>query len=219
MKNFSKDVLFTLAMKMSYKDILNLCKSNREINTKLCNNEYLWIAKLENEFPGATELMNNNNFNSLIPRYKYKLLSNLTNLKKKLKLNEDIYQLFNSEELDLYKKGIQEIPKEIGNLINLKVLALPDNQIREIPVEIANLINLEVVYLGGNQIELIPKEIGYLKKLRYLAMEKNNIKEIPEEIGNLENLTYLNLTNNEIETVPNYLPKKIRDITMIASLY
>ena len=50
------------------------------------------------------------------------------------------------EKLDLEKKGLTELPEEIGKLKNLTELYLAFNQISKIPNAIANLTNLTGLY-------------------------------------------------------------------------
>lgn len=44
-----KDILRKIALEMDYKDVINLCKTNKKINDKLCKDEYFWKMKYEKD--------------------------------------------------------------------------------------------------------------------------------------------------------------------------
>jgi hypothetical protein len=45
----SKDILSVITADLNYSQILNLCKTNKEINRKICENDNFWLAKLINK--------------------------------------------------------------------------------------------------------------------------------------------------------------------------
>ncbi|GAG01679.1 unnamed protein product, partial [marine sediment metagenome] len=167
-------------------DILRLCATNKRINSLVGERDDIWYAKLKIDFT------NDPNYQMLKPNPKdnYRLLYELTILKRKLNLENDIYELYKLRHLNLERNEIKELSKEIGNLTNLQQLYLSYNKIKKLPKEIGNLINLESLGLSNNQIKEIPKEIGNLSELRklYLYNNNNQIKEIPKEIIDLPNL-------------------------------
>lgn len=197
-----KDVLFTLVKDMSYGNIINLCRVSKVLNEKICSNESIWLYKLKNEYPELSEFEKNKDFNELAPRYKYKLLNNLTILNEKLDLDFNLFELFNLERLWFNRKGIEEIPNEIGNLVNLQILYSHTNQIQNIPPAIGNLRNLTELDLNHNQIKVISEKIGNLVNLKTLSLSYNKIKSLPSEIGNLTNLEELDLYKNQIKKLP-----------------
>jgi hypothetical protein len=209
MENLPKDILFQLSLELDLPNLLNLCKTNRLLNEKVCNNENIWLSKLNKDFPLHNNLNIQINFKN-----KYKLLYDLHKLRNKLKFKRSVYELFNSEKLDLSRKDIQELPKEIEILQNLETLNLDYNQIKEIPEEIGKLTNLKYLSLRGNGPLLIPREIGKLTNLFYLNLSMNTIKELPEEIGDLHNLEILDLSHNYIVK----LPKQIGNLYKLKSL-
>ena len=106
------------------------------------------------------------------------------------------------EKLDLEKKGLTELPEEIGKLKNLTELYLAFNQISKIPNAIANLTNLTGLYLDHNQISEIPSAITELTNLTELYLNNNQISKIPNSISELKKLKIINLSNNQISEIP-----------------
>ena len=51
MDTSSKDVLFTIAMKLDLPDLLRWCESNSKIHRDVCNNENVWRSKLLIDYP------------------------------------------------------------------------------------------------------------------------------------------------------------------------
>jgi len=153
-----KDMLFKLVLELDYPDLISFC-NNPRVNQLVCKQNDIWLAKLQEDF--------GDDYQMLKPNFQdnYELLYKLTELKRKLKLKEDIYTRYQSKYLNLAYNRIKEIPKEIGQLINLQNLYSDGNQIKEIPKEIGQLTNLETLDLRNNQIKEIPKQIGQLTSL------------------------------------------------------
>ena len=183
MEELPRDVLFTIALQLDFPDLLLFCKSIPRVNELICSKDYIWIAKLNNEFPNWKD------FNINKPYIKiYETISGLKILREKLGLNEKLIDMYNQTGLSLDIQNRTEIPKEIQYMENLESLDMNNNHIREIPKEIGKLVNLKGLYLDSNDIEIIPKEIGNLVKLEEFNLSDNNIIEIPVEIRNLINL-------------------------------
>jgi internalin A len=124
-------------------------------------------------------------------------------------------QLTQSSRLNLFRKGLQFLPKEIWKMPHITHLNLGENQLSELPDEIGNLTNLTTLFLDNNKLTKIPEAIGNLKKLRYLYLYENNLSEIPEVIGYLKNLLHLYLNNNQLTK----LPKTIVNLTRLTNLH
>jgi len=210
MEHLDQVALFHIATMLDLDNLLSLCSSNSRFNRLICQQNHIWIYKLENEFPDWKQ-----HFNGKPVRKVYSLLVKLSKLKKWMEYSKSIYQLFQQTKLDLSNKGIKTLPPEIGSLSNLQGLSLYNNRIETLPPEIGLLSNLSTLSLSKNQIKTLPPEIGLLRNLSGLSLNKNKIKTIPPEIGSLSKLQYLYLNNNQIET----LPPEIGLLTNLQTLY
>ena len=124
----------------------------------------------------------------------------------KYDLDEDIfprdrYKLQDLLELDISDKGINELPKEIGNLTNLRVLIVDNNNIKEFPNELYQLKNLGILSFLKNEISYISEEIINLQELLMFAACHNNIELLPNNFFRLKNLTILCLHGNKLTTL------------------
>lgn len=135
-------------------------------------------------------------------------------------LPQEISQLPNLKNFEMYETEISILPKEIWNLTKLKNLALKSkklnslsneigllknleklklsNGLSELPQSFINLSNLKFLTLGENKFKSFPKDLFKMTNLTYLDMNRNHLEEIPDEIGKLTNLIELSLMNNNI---------------------
>lgn len=129
-------------------------------------------------------------------------------LQEALKNPDEVYKL------NLSKKGLKEIPTDIGKLTKLQVLNIRKNKIKSLPEEIGNLKNLQEIDMASNHITLIPSSIGNLTNLIIFRAGKNNISQLPPEFGKLEKLELLDLWDNEISE----FPKEISSLTKLKTV-
>ncbi len=229
MERLNKDEISSIGLSLDVKSLLNFSLTNKHINRII---EKIWICKLNKEFEDFPTL----NIDAT-HKYIYEILYSLTNLKNRLKLHENVYQLYKLEhfnfhddmvtmskeicymknltDLDLSSNRFTEISKEICKLINLKVLYLYYNRLEEIPQELFSLINLQELNLNNNNISVIPEEIGNLSKLETLSLSCNYIESIPAELGNLFNLEKLYLSGNNFSS----LPEQLSNLTKLKELH
>lgn len=55
----NRDELFLIAMDLNISSLINLCKSSKKINEKICNNNGFWRNKLYKDYPNALMIPNN----------------------------------------------------------------------------------------------------------------------------------------------------------------
>lgn len=212
MNESSKDVLFTIAMKLDLPDLLRWCTSSSKINKEVCNNDNVWRSKLLIDYPDF-ESFNLNRFFSLKETYVF--LYQLSLIKKLLRTKESLHDIFLKSEIDLSAKKLKKIPAldlpnvqflfldnnyltkiPKFNLPNLRTLDLSANELEEI--SISNLPNLESLNLFHNRLTRV--EIFDLPMLRDLQLSDNHLKNIPAfDLPKLENL---NLSSNELTKLP-----------------
>jgi Leucine-rich repeat (LRR) protein len=208
MENTSRDILFQIGIELDLPELLRLCQSNNQINSKLCQQDAIWNYRLKKDFGEYLDFQARAEYPIFQEIYKrnkreyYIFLYQLNKIKTTWKLQYNLYQLYYFPALVLDHKSIKFIPKEIGQLHNLEILNLSNNQIESIPKEIGQLHNLQNLLLAFNNIKSIPKEIGELHNLQFLSLYNNQIESIPKEIGQLHNLKILYLNNNQIESIP-----------------
>jgi internalin A len=118
-------------------------------------------------------------------------------------------------ELDLSKKGLTELPPEIGQLTNLAELNLSRNRLTTLPPEIGQLTSLTRLYLRSNRLTTLLPEIGKLTNLATLDLRSNHLTSLPSEIGHLSNLQSLDLMSNQLIS----LPSEIGQLTSLTMLH
>ena len=52
MDKINKDEFFELALKLNLKDLSSLCRVSKRLNQMICQNDSIWLAKLERDYPG-----------------------------------------------------------------------------------------------------------------------------------------------------------------------
>ena len=137
------------------------------------------------------------------------------NINEALKNPEKVYKL------DLHKKKLKEIPKEVFTFTNLQELNISKNKLTKIPKDIKLLTKLEVFNVSSNDIDSVPAEIGKLINIKSLILNQNIITKLPPEIGNLVKMTFLDLWGNEIQYFPSEITKlqntlKVLDLRVIS---
>jgi Leucine-rich repeat (LRR) protein len=67
--------------------------------------------------------------------------------------------------LNLWKKHLGCVPREVWENTELETLVLADNDLEEISPEIGRLRRLRMLDLGHNRLQSQPEEIGDLERL------------------------------------------------------
>jgi len=195
MESLSGDVLYSIAVYLDYPDLINFCLSSSNIYRSLHRKNPIWLYKLETTYP----IWKSYNIDKPLHNI-YKLIYELDILKSKLNLNYSLFELYNLTELNLYNKGLTEIPREIGNLSNLEYLYLYDNNLDKLPTTIGKLNNLRGLWLSNNQLTDI-SSIANLYNIQTLWLNKNLLNDV-SVITHLSNLQKLHLTNNQLTEIP-----------------
>ena len=199
MESASKDVLFTIAINLELPSLLRWCESNSRINKHVCQNDHLWRSKLLKDYPDYQKFQLNRSL-----RETYVFMYQLSYIKKLLKINESLYDIFLKKELNLSNKGLKKVPA--FDLPNLQELNLNDNQLTKVPT--FDLPNLQQLYLSYNQLTEVP--VFILPNLRELTLDNNRLTEIPA--FDLPDLEYLYLFNNKLtEMTKKQLQEKYGD--------
>ncbi|XP_052656047.1 leucine-rich repeat-containing protein 27 [Harpia harpyja] len=114
-----------------------------------------------------------------------------------------------SSTLDVSRKNIKHLTKEINRLPSIKYFHLEGNVISTIPEDLfQKLPHLVWLDLRYNKIKALPPGIGYHRQLKTLLLEGNPIKQLPAELGDLTSLTALNLRHCPLEFPPKDIIQK-----------
>ncbi|XP_029887174.1 leucine-rich repeat-containing protein 27 isoform X4 [Aquila chrysaetos chrysaetos] len=114
-----------------------------------------------------------------------------------------------SSTLDVSRKNIKHLTKEIYRLPSIKYFHLEGNVISAVPEDLfQKLPHLVWLDLRYNKIKALPPGIGYHRQLKTLLLEGNPIKQLPAELGDLTSLTALNLRHCPLEFPPKDIIQK-----------
>jgi Leucine-rich repeat (LRR) protein len=199
MDNASKDVLFTIAQNLDLLDLLRWCSTNSKIYRCVCNNDNVWRSKLLIDYNDYEKF---NLKKSLKETYIF--LYQLTYIKKLLKTNESIYDIFLKKKIILSDKELKKVPE--FDLPNLEILDLSGNRLKTVPM--FNLPMLKDLKLFDNQLTELPN--FQLPNLESLNLHNNRLRTIPS--FNLPKLKYLSLYNNLLTKIPELIIPKLREI-------
>lgn len=149
--------------------------------------------------------ISNSRFN-LIPECinNLKSLQNLRldNIRRMIKLPENISKIQSLRILTLVDLQITQLPDNIGLLNNLTELRVINcKNINDLPVSLYKLQKLEILRITDTKITSISENINKLQSLETLDLGHNKIRSIPREIGQLH-LRSFSVNNNLIYRLP-----------------
>ncbi|MBO4645512.1 MAG: leucine-rich repeat domain-containing protein [Bacteroidales bacterium] len=143
-------------------------------------------------------------------------------LKLKIKsdsLPEEIFQLYNLQELTAARCKLNVLNQRIGTLSNLTYLNLSGNHLVRLPASIGQLTHLRTLIISRNLIEELPETISHLHQLTYIDAWENPLYTLPESISELENtlktidLRQIDLRDWELEKMEQLLPNTKIEVT------
>ena len=122
--------------------------------------------------------------------------------------------------VDLWKRGLSELPPDVCDHVELETLLIADNRLTALPDCLSRLTNLRTLDAGHNQIADVPPlppitdflylhdnrirtmSFRKLERLRYLNIGDNPLDALPGEIAILESLEELRVENNALAALP-----------------
>jgi len=127
-------------------------------------------------------------------------------------LPRDLVELSALRVLMLHKNRLNDLPPWLAEMESLKVLLLDQNRFDTFPEVLLRMERLETLSLGDNFIEEIPLDVDHMASLRHLGLWGNLIGRYPASLGDLPNLRTLDLLHNDMtaeeqELVSSMLPQ------------
>ena len=116
METLSKDVLFNIATMLDLDDLLTLCSSNSRINRLICQDKYIWLFKLTNEFPDWDKYFDTE------PKDAYILLVKLKRIAEAIDYHYPVYELYDEHNLYIDRKRWYRLSNEDKELIDKTLL-------------------------------------------------------------------------------------------------
>jgi Leucine-rich repeat (LRR) protein len=116
-------------------------------------------------------------------------------------LPQELEELENLEELNLWDSGFEGLPKFLPKKLNIIILGANHSDgcngtMSFLSPNISKLYNLSELHIPSNQLEKLPKEICELINLTKLNLFSNELIKLPNEITNLTNLIEIDLKYN-----------------------
>lgn len=103
--------------------------------------------------------------------------------------------------IDLSRKKIIELPKDLYRFRELKFLNLSKNKLSLLSDSFAVFSHLETLTISSNKFESLPAVLFKLRTLRYLFAAKNEITSIQNEIQYMQALEEIDLYDNPISSI------------------
>jgi Leucine-rich repeat (LRR) protein len=223
--DYTIDIMPFIFVHLKINELIS-CLSVSKLFNKFASNDNLFKRQLYDDFWHRIVLFQENYYDT------YKLHYGLTKLKKVIKSEENISQLYYTRQLTLYSSShvnttmptelcllrdlrylqlsfnnFTRIPSEIGQLQNLTTIIFEHNMITSFPSELCKLQNLTNLHLAFNMLESLPTEFGQLHKLEVVDLQLNILTQLPSEIGNLLNLKDIDLNYNKLTSIPSEIGK------------
>ena len=124
-------------------------------------------------------------------------------------LPESVFRLKNLENLNIAGNKLRNIPECIDQLTNLNCLFANDNNLTDLPHSIGNLNNLTVLFVQNNLIRILPKSIHRLKHLERLELNNNQLMFLRDSICELDDLRILEVSGNMLMWLPSNIDRML----------
>lgn len=164
-----KDILVFMSLNLDIYEVLGLCKTNKIINDKICNNKYFWLKKLAKDF----NFIYDDYITDEDPKLAYKLLYKIDNTDYNMHLNvinQPAYQAAKTGSKSLFRLVLKKIQHKFpGNYYTKQELY--NRSIRyglEGSIESQNLVLIKFFVEGMREKVLS----SHLKR----AIELNNVE-------------------------------------------
>ena len=102
------------------------------------------------------------------------------------------------KSLDLGRRRLLNIPRNVLQLRSLIVLDLSHNCIRQLPDDMSGLKHLTKLTLSHNKLELLANSIGDLVNLVQLFVNNNGLRYLPAALKQLKKLRELDVSFNKL---------------------
>lgn len=118
-------------------------------------------------------------------------------------LEEAMLEPENVFRLKLKKcKKCDSLPEQVFQLYNLQELNISRLKIKKLNVNISKLTRLQFLNVSNNKLKYLPESIGQLKELKSLIINRNKIEALPASIASLNKLTLIDAWDNPLYSLP-----------------
>ena len=210
---FNADVwVYDCTSRTNYKAISQKLILNRKTfltgDTLIGEFNFVGLPYFESKFSGTDTLTTKGKFKLLIrpSTFTFDVLNEENNYNDFLALAKERPDTI--KEVNLWKCGLTNIPKEILLFKNLESLSLEANDLGKADFTILNhLSKLKKLKLQECRLTTIPASVLNLQHLEEFDIYLNDIAEIPEEFYKLSNLKALQIGGNKFKSLSPLIAK------------
>jgi internalin A len=118
-----------------------------------------------------------------------------------------------SEDLDLSKLGLRELPESLRSLRWLTELNVARNDLTHVPQWLGELTQLRMLSLSANPLETLPTSLGSLARLERLWLTGLRPSIAHEDLG-FQNLTALGIGASDLTLLPDWI-RRLRNLEVL----
>lgn len=112
------------------------------------------------------------------------------------------YDTKSTKTLDLSKRRLKALSKNVGLLTQLEELNVSDNNLDDLGDLLKHLPHLKRLNISNNQFQSLPAHLTDLSSLAELDASHNQLTELPVDMNKLAKLTLLNMSYNKFTAIP-----------------